>query len=103
MSQPDRTVQSVGAVPFATIARPRHVRYGVMGFLCVLSLLTYFDRVCIMRVQENVQHDLSITDRQMGFIFSAFWLAYALFEIPGGWWGDRFGARRTLTRVVLAW
>ncbi|MDB5357024.1 MAG: major facilitator superfamily 1 [Phycisphaerales bacterium] len=103
MPQTDRTTRSAAPVPYAAVARPTHVRYAVMGFLCVLSFLTYFDRVCIMRVQENVQHDLSINDRQMGWVFSAFWLAYALFEIPGGWWGDRFGARRTLTRVVLAW
>ncbi|MDB5300732.1 MAG: major facilitator superfamily 1 [Phycisphaerales bacterium] len=106
MPQTDRTAQGAEPPSYAPATRPTrptHVRYAVMGFLCVLSFLTYFDRVCIMRVQENVQHDLSITDRQMGWIFSAFWLAYALFEIPGGWWGDRFGARRTLTRVVLAW
>jgi MFS family permease len=39
----------------------------------------------------------------MGLVFGAFWLAYALFEIPGGWLGDRMGARSTLTRIVLAW
>src|SRR5262245_9400271 len=39
----------------------------------------------------------------MGLIFGAFWLASALFEIPGGWLGDRYGARLTLTRIVLAW
>jgi MFS family permease len=74
-----------------------------MGFLCVLSFLTYFDRVCIMRAQEDIQNDLSISDEQMGLILGAFWLAYALFEIPGGWLGDRYGARLTLTRIVLAW
>jgi ACS family glucarate transporter-like MFS transporter len=103
MPQADPTAQSAVPLPVARGARPTHVRYAVMGFLCVLSFLTYFDRVCIMRVQENVQRDLSITDRQMGWVFSAFWLAYAVFEIPGGWWGDRFGSRRTLTRIVLAW
>ena len=74
-----------------------------MAFLCVLSFLTYFDRVCIMRAQGDIQKDLGLSDAQMGLVFGAFWLAYALFEIPVGWWGDRFGARRTLTRIVLAW
>lgn len=78
-------------------------RYGVMAFLCALSFLTYFDRVCIMRAQDDIQRDLDISDEQMGLIFGAFWLAYALFEIPAGWMGDRYGARRALTRVVLAW
>jgi MFS family permease len=74
-----------------------------MAFLCVLSFLTYFDRTCIARVQLDIQKDLGINDQQMGLIFGAFWLAYALFEIPGGWMGDRYGARLTLTRIVLAW
>ena len=83
--------------------RPTNVRYGVMAFLCALSFLTYFDRVCIMRAAADIQRDLGLTDGQMGKVFSAFWLAYALFEIPMGRWGERFGARTTLTRIVLAW
>src|SRR5579884_2431132 len=83
--------------------RPTRQRYLVMAFLCVLSFLTYFDRVCIMRAQGDIQRDLDISDERMGLIFGAFWLAYALFEIPGGWMGDRYGSRITLTRIVLAW
>jgi MFS family permease len=74
-----------------------------MAFLLALSFLTYFDRVCIVRVQSAIQSELDISDAQMGLIFGAFWLAYAAFEIPAGWLGDRFGARFALTRVVLAW
>jgi MFS transporter, ACS family, glucarate transporter len=82
---------------------PTRVRYAVMAFLLVLSFLTYFDRVCIVRVQREIQTELSLSDEQMGLVLGAFWLAYALFEIPSGWLGDRYGARLTLTRVVLAW
>src|SRR5262249_25749978 len=74
-----------------------------MAFLLVLSFLTYFDRICITRVQEDIQRELHLSDKQMGLVFGAFWLAYALFDIPGGWLGDRFGARLTLTRIVLGW
>ena len=80
-----------------------HVRVWVMLFLCVLSFLTYYDRQCIVRAQESIQESLAISDEQMGLVFGAFWLAYALFEIPGGWMGDRWGARFTITRIVLAW
>src|SRR3954447_18506923 len=82
---------------------PTHVRYRDMAFLLALSFLTYFDRVCIVRVQQDVQRDLDLTDQQLGLVFAAFWLAYAVFEIPAGWLGDRCGARLALTRVVLAW
>jgi sugar phosphate permease len=75
----------------------------VIAFLCVLSFLTYFDRICIMRAQGDIQRDLGISNGQMGAVFGIFWLAYALFELPGGWLGERFGARRALTRIVLTW
>src|SRR2546423_11734708 len=56
-----------------------------------------------MRAQRDIQRDLRITGQQMGLVLAAFWFTYALFDIPGGWLGDRFGSRRTLTRIVLAW
>lgn len=79
------------------------IRLRVLAFLCVLSFLTYYDRQCIVRAQEDIQVALQINDEQMGLIFGVFWFAYALFEVPGGWMGDRFGSRLTLTRIVLAW
>ena len=39
----------------------------------------------------------------MGWTYFAFFFAYALFEIPGGWMADRWGARKSLTRVVIMW
>lgn len=47
--------------------------------------------------------DLGLSSVQMGYIFGAFTFAYAVFEIPGGWLGDRIGPRRVLTRVVVLW
>jgi MFS transporter, ACS family, glucarate transporter len=83
--------------------RATHVRWKVMAFLCVLSFLTYFDRFCIVEAQNHMVKDLALQPGQMGWALGAFWLAYALFEIPGGWLGDRYGARGSLARIVLAW
>ena len=47
--------------------------------------------------------DLGLTDMQMGLGFSAFALAYRVFEVPMGWWGDRIGQRAMLTRIVACW
>ncbi len=85
------------------VQKPTRVRFGVLGFACGLSLLTYLDRVCIMRAKEDIQGELHFNDHQMGLIFSAFILGYALFEMPGGWMGDLWGSRRVLTRIVLCW
>jgi MFS transporter, ACS family, glucarate transporter len=79
------------------------VRYRVLGMLFLLSILTFLDRVCIGSAAPLMRRDLGLTTLQMGGIFSAFSLAYAIFEIPSGWLGDRFGPRRTLTRIVIWW
>ena len=80
-----------------------HVRFTVLAFLCVLSFLTYYDRQCLVRAQPDIDASLGTRRRTNGNHPGAFWLAYALFEIPSGWMGDRIGARFTLTRIVLAW
>src|SRR5260370_401675 len=84
-------------------SRPTRVRFGVLGFLSILAVLTYLDRICIMRVKEDIQHDLLMSDLQMGFVFSAFLWGYTLLEVPGGWMGDRWGSRRVLTYFVVWW
>src|SRR5882724_6810154 len=47
--------------------------------------------------------ELGLSRIQMGYAFSAFTFAYAIFEIPTAWWADRVGSRRVLTRIVVWW
>lgn len=82
---------------------PTRVRYGVLGFACALSMITYLDRVSMGTVMENMQSEFGFDDWEKGIIFMAFALAYAAFEVPSGWLGDRFGPKRTLIRIVLWW
>jgi MFS family permease len=79
------------------------VRYRVLGLTVALAGITYLDRVCIAQTAQWVMRDLSLTKQQMGFVFSSFTIAYALFEIPTGVWGDRIGTRLILTRIVAWW
>jgi MFS family permease len=51
----------------------------------------------------SIMGDLQLSKIQMGFAFSAFTAAYAIFEIPTGHWADRIGCRRVLTRIVVWW
>jgi MFS family permease len=83
--------------------RPTHVRLGVLGFACTLSLITYLDRICIMRSRTDIEQALHFTDEQMGWIFGAFTTGYTLFEILAGYMGDKWGSRRIITRIVLWW
>jgi MFS transporter, ACS family, glucarate transporter len=68
-----------------------------------LAALTYLDRVCISILAPSIMRDLSLSRIQMSYVFSAFTLAYALFEIPTAWWADRIGSRKVITRIVLWW
>ena len=78
-------------------------RYWVIVFAIVLAVIQYIDRVAISQAKGDISKDLGFSDLQMGAIFGAFGLAYALFEIPTGWLGDKIGARKVLVRVVLWW
>src|SRR5262245_44528444 len=83
--------------------RPTKVRYVILTWACSLSMLTYIDRVCIKQVERDMSGDLGLSPQQFAWVFSAFGLAYALFEVPSGFLGDRYGPRRVLCRIVLWW
>jgi len=89
----------------ARAAQPRntHVRHKVLAVTMALGAITYLDRVSISVARPYIARDLNLSPTQMGYVFSAFYLAYAVFEIPTGWWGDRVGTRRALTRIVCWW
>jgi sugar phosphate permease len=79
------------------------VRYRVLGMLCLLSFILYLDRVCISQAVDSIEKELDISHTAMGIVLGAFTVAYGLFEIPTGHWGDRHGSRGVLTRIVLWW
>ena len=79
------------------------VRYKVVAFAVTLAAVTYLDRVCISILAPDIMRDLGLSQVQMSYIFSAFTLAYAAFEIPTAWWADRIGSRAVLTRIVCWW
>ena len=83
--------------------KPTMVRYWVIFFAVTLSIFSYIDRVALSLSRKQVASDLHLTDNQMGLAFGAFALAYALFEVPSGWMGDKWGPRRVLMRIVLWW
>ena len=88
----------------AESVRPTRVRYGVLAFAGALSMITYLDRACIASAAPSIVRDLhleSIAD--LKWVFFAFALAYALFQVPSGWLGDVFGPRKVLIWIVLWW
>lgn len=86
-----------------TVEAPSRVRHGVLAFLAAMTFVLYLDRVCIGQAAPAIQRELGLDKVQMGLVFSAFSLAYVLFEVPTGRWGDRYGSRGVLTRIVVWW
>jgi MFS family permease len=83
--------------------RPTRARYTVLGYLGALSFVLYLDRVCIGKAATAIKTELDLSESQMGVVFGAFTLAYGLFEVITGHWGDRYGSRPVLIRIVLWW
>ena len=83
--------------------KPSRARYGVVGFALALAVIAYIQRVAISQAAGPISLELGLSKAQMGMIFGAFGLSYALFEIPMGALGDKLGVRRTLTQIVVIW
>ncbi len=81
----------------------KSARYTLLRFVFGLSIITYLDRVCVATAASFIRRDLNLSTVQLGWIFSAFTLAYAIFEIPSGRLADTIGPRKVLTRIVLWW
>lgn len=75
-------------------------RVGLALVLCYL--VAWLDRMAISMTIPSIQKDLGVGARETGYLVSAFFLGYALFQIPGGALADRFGPRRVIL-VALAW
>ena len=75
----------------------------VLALLCLMYLITYVDRVNIATAAPAIRRELALTNTQLAFVLSAFGYPYVLFQIFGGWLGDRVGPRRTLFFCGIVW
>jgi sugar phosphate permease len=90
-------------MPVSSSSRPTHVRHAVLGLTVAAYMITYMDRQVLATTRPAIMEELGISLVAMGWVTFAFRMAYALFQIPGGWLGDTIGARRALTMVVSWW
>ncbi|MET4426421.1 MFS transporter [Bradyrhizobium sp. JR18.2] len=75
----------------------------VLAMLCAMYFITYVDRVNIGTAAGEIQKELGLSNTQLGLVFSAFAYPYLLFQVTGGWVGDRFGPRKTLFWCGMIW
>ena len=79
------------------------VRYRVLALACALAVVTYIQRIGFSVGAPEIKRSLGLDDAQVGYLMSAFLVAYGCFQVPGGLLGDRFGGRHVLAILVLAW
>lgn len=80
-----------------------HVRWTLVFWLFVLSAVAFLDRVNISVAGGLISQEFHLSKVELGWVFSAFLLGYALFQTVGGRLADRFGSRRVLTGGVVWW
>jgi sugar phosphate permease len=79
------------------------VRHWVLALTVAAYMITYMDRVNIASAVPVIQKEFGFSMVTVSWILSSFRWGYALFQIPGGWLGDRIGARRALALIVTWW
>src|SRR5882672_5099461 len=82
---------------------PTSIRWLIIGLIFIIDILMFIDRINISIAAKYIIPEYGLSEMQMGSVFSAFVLGYALLQIPGGWLGDRFGPRRVLAGAIFWW
>src|SRR5258708_26740582 len=75
----------------------------VLFLLWLMYFLTYIDRVNVGTAASSIQKEFGLSNTQLGLVFSGFAYPYALFQVIGGWIGDRLGPRKTLLICGAIW
>ena len=78
-------------------------RWIVLAIIIFASFIAYVLRTNMSIVSEMMMHDLGMNEYQLGMVFSAFAAGYAIFQFPGGIFGNKFGPRFTITVAAIAW
>jgi len=84
-------------------SKPTRVRYIILALTVAAYFITYLDRVLPPNALPVIQKEFGFTLVTLGLIQSCYQWAYALFQIPGGWFGDRAGPRIAMASVVVWW
>src|SRR6201991_4020015 len=85
------------------LERWMRVRYFLAFWLFVLSGVAFLDRTNISIAGLQISTEYGLGNQRLGWIFSAFLIGYAGFQVPAGYLSARFGPRRVLTLGVLGW
>ena len=87
-----------------SLSQPQRSRARItFVLLCIMAFIMYVDRTNMSVAAPVMSKELGFSNTHLGFIFSAFALAYSCFMIPGGWHSDRIGSRKGLLLYGSLW
>ncbi|MGI9237800.1 MAG: MFS transporter [Woeseiaceae bacterium] len=84
-------------------AKPSNVRWLVFVILAFASFISYVLRANISIAAPTMIEELKLSEIEWGWVLAAFTAGYAIFQFPGGIFGDKAGARRAVTIVAVLW
>jgi sugar phosphate permease len=84
-------------------SRPTYVRHLVLAALCLITTINYIQRNSLAGAETTVRADLHLSRNDTGAAMGAFFLTYALCQVPSGWLAQRWGGRRALTLYAAGW
>jgi sugar phosphate permease len=91
------------ASPAIVITRATKVRWVVLFLISLMYLICYMDRSNISVAEPEIAKQFGLSKNAMGLVLAAFTWAYAVGQVPAGWFGDRFGPKRVLTVIMTLW
>jgi MFS transporter, ACS family, glucarate transporter len=103
VSWKDDSVVQANASSTAAYPPATNVRWLVFGLACATSFILYLHRYSWNIIGPKLQQDLSLSNKEIGVLFSLFYYTYASGQIPSGLIIDRFGPHRFLSTIIAAW
>jgi MFS transporter, ACS family, glucarate transporter len=79
------------------------LRYVIVGMAMLMAVLLYLERVCVSVAEVYIREDLRIGRMEMDYAFGAFFIAYAIGQVPSSWLSQRYGPRLMLTLYMVGW
>jgi sugar phosphate permease len=93
-------LSSSAVIDNTTAVRATKTRWMVLFLISLMYLICYMDRSNISVAQPEIAKQFGLSKSAMGLVLAAFTWAYALGQVPAGWFGDRFGPKRVLAVIM---
>src|SRR5947207_2475146 len=79
------------------------MRHTLLTFLCLITVVAYVQRTAMNGATKEIEKSLGIDSRDLGLVMGAWYLAYALCQLPSGWVADRLGSKPALVLFAVLW